>query len=173
MAKLYKGDANGKAQLVPLIGLKGEAGPQGPQGETGPQGPAGQGVPAGGTAGQMIIKIDNANYNAAWTTVFNIDESIHMYKIVTTRISAQYQKVDVFTDVSFGILPKNVQLPFTTYDGGHSVFPCVDSSGKFAEMCYAVVDSDGILNTYTIDDSPLNGYIEPGTLLVSFIAKNW
>lgn len=173
MAKLYKGDANGKAQLVPLIGLKGEAGPQGPQGETGPQGPAGQGVPAGGTAGQMIIKIDNANYNAAWTTVFNADESIHMYKIVTTRISAQYQKVDVFTDGSFGILPKNVQLPFTTYDGGHSVFPCVDSSGKFAEMCYAVVDSDGILNTYTIDDSPLNGYIEQGTLLVSFIAKNW
>lgn len=56
MAKLYKGDANGKAQLVPLIGLKGEAGPQGPQGEPGPQGSAGQGVPAGGGVGQVLTK---------------------------------------------------------------------------------------------------------------------
>lgn len=168
---IYYGDANGKAQEVVVVGMQGPAGPQGPQGATGPQGPAGQGVPAGGTAGQMIIKIDNSNYNAAWTTVFNADESIHMYKIVTTRISAQYQKVDVFTDGSFGILPQKVQLPFTTYYGGHSVFPYADSSGKFAGMCYAVVSKDGILNTYTVDDSLLGGFIEPGTLLVSFIAN--
>ena len=40
----------------------------GPTGATGPQGPAGQGVPTGGTAGQMLTKIDATNYNTNWTT---------------------------------------------------------------------------------------------------------
>jgi len=41
----------------------------GTPGATGPQGPAGQGVPAGGTAGQFLTKIDGTNYNTDWTTV--------------------------------------------------------------------------------------------------------
>ncbi len=168
---IYYGDSSGKARKIALTGIPGPQGPAGPQGAPGPQGPAGQGVPTGGAAEQMLVKKNNSNYNAAWTTVFNVDESIHMYKIVTTRISAQYQKVDVFTSGSFGILPKSVQLPFTTYYGGHSVFPCVDSLGKFVEMCYAVVDKGGMLNTYTVDGSSLSGFIESGTLLVSFIAN--
>ena len=64
-------------------GLQGEQGPQGetgatgargPQGETGatgatgPQGPAGQGVPAGGTAGQVLQKVDGTDYNTEWVT---------------------------------------------------------------------------------------------------------
>lgn len=69
MAKLYKGDANGKAQLVPLIGLKGEPGPQGSQGETGPQGPTGQGVPAGGTINQMLIKNSSNDFDTRWENV--------------------------------------------------------------------------------------------------------
>ena len=38
-------------------------------GAQGPQGPAGPGVPAGGTAGQFLTKIDGTNYNTDWTTV--------------------------------------------------------------------------------------------------------
>lgn len=53
---MYYGDENGKAQEVVVVGMQGPAGPQGPQGATGPQGPAGQGVPAGGTAGQVLTK---------------------------------------------------------------------------------------------------------------------
>jgi hypothetical protein len=41
----------------------------GTPGATGPAGPAGQGVPAGGTAGQFLTKIDGTNYNTDWTTV--------------------------------------------------------------------------------------------------------
>ena len=67
MAKLYKGDANDKAQLVPLIGLKGDTGPQGPQGATGPQGPAGQGVPAGGGIGHVLTKKSLTDYDSQWT----------------------------------------------------------------------------------------------------------
>lgn len=53
-------------------GATGATGPQGPQGPTGatgatgPQGPAGQGVPTGGTAGQILSKIDGVNYNTQW-----------------------------------------------------------------------------------------------------------
>ncbi len=73
-------------------GATGPEGPQGPTGPTGatgaagatgPQGPAGndgadgadgvngangQGVPVGGTAGQVLEKIDGTDYNTQWTT---------------------------------------------------------------------------------------------------------
>lgn len=50
-------------------GAQGQEGPQGPIGETGPkgdQGPAGPGVPAGGTAGQVLTKVDETDYNTEW-----------------------------------------------------------------------------------------------------------
>jgi hypothetical protein len=74
------------------IGATGDAGPkgdtgatgaQGPQGDAGPQGPAGndgapgatgndgepgQGVPAGGTAGQILAKISGTDYDTEWIT---------------------------------------------------------------------------------------------------------
>ena len=45
----------------------GTQGAQGPQGTQGPQGAAGVGVPVGGTAGQLLSKIDATNYNVTWT----------------------------------------------------------------------------------------------------------
>ncbi|MFN3587966.1 MAG: C1q-like domain-containing protein [Spirosomataceae bacterium] len=56
------------------IGDIGPQGAQGPQGESGPigpqgaQGPAGQGVPTGGTANQVLAKVDGTDYNTAWVT---------------------------------------------------------------------------------------------------------
>lgn len=43
-------------------------GPAGPQGDPGADGPAGQGVPVGGTTGQVLAKIDATNYNTQWVT---------------------------------------------------------------------------------------------------------
>ena len=37
-------------------------------GSQGPAGPAGPGVPTGGTAGQVLAKIDSTNYNTQWVT---------------------------------------------------------------------------------------------------------
>jgi Collagen triple helix repeat (20 copies) len=56
-----KGDAG-------ATGLTGSAGATGPQGAMGPQGVAGQGVPTGGTTGQVLSKVDGTNYNTQWTT---------------------------------------------------------------------------------------------------------
>ena len=54
--------------------IPGPAGPMGSQGLTGPQGPAGtpgangQGVPVGGTTGQVLAKVDGSDYNTQWVT---------------------------------------------------------------------------------------------------------
>jgi len=44
----------------------GATGPTGPQGETGPTGATGAGLPTGGTAGQILAKIDEVDYNTEW-----------------------------------------------------------------------------------------------------------
>jgi hypothetical protein len=49
-------------------GVPGPPGPIGPAGPTGPTGAAGVGVPTGGTAGQVLEKIDGTNYNTQWAT---------------------------------------------------------------------------------------------------------
>ena len=49
-------------------GEQGEQGIQGEQGERGIQGPAGQGVPTGGTAGQVLAKASGTDYDTEWVT---------------------------------------------------------------------------------------------------------
>lgn len=51
-------------------GAAGAQGSQGATGNTGPQGDPGadgEGVPVGGTAGQVLTKVDGVDYNTAWT----------------------------------------------------------------------------------------------------------
>jgi hypothetical protein len=54
-----------------LAGPQGPTGPVGPRGSYGPVGPAGPGVPIGGTAGQILSKVSNTNFDTSWTTVVN------------------------------------------------------------------------------------------------------
>ena len=63
----YVGDATWQT-LVPLADITGPQGPQGARGATGATGPAGQGIPAGGTAGQMLVKRSGADYDTNWAT---------------------------------------------------------------------------------------------------------
>jgi hypothetical protein len=51
-----------------IQGVQGETGPAGPTGATGPAGANGVGVPTGGTAGQVLAKIDGTDYNTEWVT---------------------------------------------------------------------------------------------------------
>ena len=58
-------------QIVGPTGAQGTTGVQGTFGSNGAQGTAGtngQGVPTGGTAGQVLIKIDSTDYNTQWIT---------------------------------------------------------------------------------------------------------
>ena len=56
---------------IPTYGVVGPQGPTGPTGATGATGAAGPGVAVGGTANQVLTKIDGTNYNTQWTTVDN------------------------------------------------------------------------------------------------------
>ena len=59
--------------LASLEGPQGPAGADstvpGPQGQTGATGPAGPGIATGGTAGQILTKVDGTDYNTYWTNV--------------------------------------------------------------------------------------------------------
>jgi len=50
-------------------GPTGATGATGPTGATGAQGPPGQGVPAGGTTGQVLAKNTGTDYDTIWSTV--------------------------------------------------------------------------------------------------------
>ena len=61
--------AQGPAGPIGAQGPTGSQGPTGPTGNTGPQGiqgPTGPGVPTGGTAGQILAKVDASDYNTNW-----------------------------------------------------------------------------------------------------------
>lgn len=62
-------------------GRDGTDGAPGAKGDIGPQGPAGQGVPTGGTAGQILVKKSGINYDTEWKTVNNVT-STQVEKIV-------------------------------------------------------------------------------------------
>ena len=54
------------SQILNLVLPQGPTGAAGPTGSTGATGANGQGVPAGGTTGQVLAKIDGTNYNTQW-----------------------------------------------------------------------------------------------------------
>ena len=75
---MYYGDENGKAQEVVVVGMQGPAGPQGPQG------PQGEGVPTGGTAGQVLMQSNDgpvwANLPNGWNIVDSyVDSHYKLY----------------------------------------------------------------------------------------------
>jgi hypothetical protein len=70
----YGSDAAGNYNLDKLDMILGNAeggiaGPAGPAGPEGPAGPAGVGVPAGGTTGQVLQKVSDADFDVAWVTL--------------------------------------------------------------------------------------------------------
>ena len=73
----------------------GPAGPMGPQGLTGPQGSAGtpgangQGVPVGGTTGQVLAKVDATDYNTQWVTPSAGGSGAQVALIATKTTNAQ------------------------------------------------------------------------------------
>lgn len=57
-----RGDKGAKGDT----GATGPQGPAGATGATGPQGPAGEGVPAGGSTGQVLAKRSGSDYDTYW-----------------------------------------------------------------------------------------------------------
>src|SRR5215831_1135851 len=58
----------GKVGGIVAAGPPGQEGPEGPEGPVGDPGPPGLGLPAGGTAGQVLVKDTSTDYDTSWQT---------------------------------------------------------------------------------------------------------
>lgn len=86
-------------------GATGATGATGPQGDAGPQGDPGEGVPTGGTTGQVLVKASNDDYDTEWAT--NPDAVTLAGTLDYLTLSGQEitrNAIDLTTDVT-GTLP--------------------------------------------------------------------
>ena len=74
----------GTATTIEVAGLQG---PQGPQGATGATGSAGQGVPSGGTTGQVLRKASGTNYDTEWAAAGSGSGSVTSVALAGTGLS--------------------------------------------------------------------------------------
>lgn len=181
---MYYGDSNGKAQRIVVTGMQGPAGPQGPQGATGPQGPAGQGVPAGGTAGQVLTQSNDgpvwANLpDQGWSQVSNFTNNYYdlwesgsirilipksTYKLSVTPELATTNIYSFYATESLGGLIPSNHYPKVNASAT-SEFPRLDISSKATGITKAIVTAYSygsiyiqVVGFYT-DDSMTTGPI--------------
>ena len=101
--------------------IPGPAGPMGPQGLTGPQGPAGtpgangQGVPVGGTTGQVLAKVDATDYNTQWVTPSAGGSGAQVALIATKTTNAQVLSLANETNTGDLVTFDNVVTSNTTF----------------------------------------------------------
>jgi hypothetical protein len=173
-----------------ILGAQGPAGPTGATGATGAQGPAGatgpagQGVPTGGTTGQVLSKIDNTNYNTQWITPASGGGSITSVTEATKNgmTSAAVGTLVYQTDGFKGIYAKesdgwrcqSVDKPITFISFGSQ------SSSIVPPYTGSIVTLDASHHTIIIGGS-WDDYISPITLpaasackgrVYSFLVKN-
>lgn len=131
-------------------------GPEGPQGDPGAAGAAGQGVPTGGTTGQVLSKIDNTDYNTQWTTP---DDLSGLATVATTGAysdlsglptlgTASAEDVGFFATAAQGALADSALQPGDT-------IPWTDVTGKPTFAAIATSGSASDLSTGTLPPARL------------------
>jgi len=91
-------------------GADGPEGPQGPQGIQGIKGDTGPGVPTGGTANQVLAKVNGTDFNSIWKTLAkadvglgNVDNTTDLNKPISTATqTALNGKVNTSIAISAG-----------------------------------------------------------------------
>lgn len=147
------------------VSLIGPTGPTGPTGPAGADGTDGVGVPAGGTANQLLAKIDNTNYNTTWVD----PPTSAVWGAITGTLSDQTDlqgaldlKADIFTGntyavAGYGAAGEAVSIPGWNYSN--------DYGGLFAYLPQTPIDDTGGFNINQITtaitpsiDSPNESY---------------
>lgn len=105
--------------------LVGNQGPTGPAGPTGATGATGVGVAAGGTANQVLTKVNGTDYNTTWTNNTPADGTV------------THAKLNGFTGVTYADVSINTS---TTYNWYHIVIP----AGKAFSDIVSVVPYGGV-----------------------------
>lgn len=140
-------------------GIQGPTGPTGPQGPQGNTGPAGQGVPTGGTAGQILEKQSSTNYDTAWVTpAFVSDAEFTAYQELIKEPTGFPNRTDSVTSFNdgtrlFTIAP--AVSSFKVYIKGHEFTKSASESITLTNADgnhYIYYDINGTLSqTQTID----------------------
>ncbi|MFT3991864.1 MAG: hypothetical protein QM680_10695 [Luteolibacter sp.] len=94
-------------------GAAGEKGDKGDQGDTGEKGEDGVGVPAGGTAGQVLAKISGTDYDTGWIdaasgggSLTNFSESVNSSSPNTSIPVVSLAATNAATNVDLALVPK-------------------------------------------------------------------
>ena len=93
--------------LASLVGPQGPIGPIGPQGPIGLTGP---GVPVGGTAGQILAKIDLTNYNTQWINNFALPSLTSGSVLFSNGTTIAQDNANFFYNDSTNILYANMDM---------------------------------------------------------------
>ncbi|HMR90122.1 MAG TPA: hypothetical protein PKD51_18300 [Saprospiraceae bacterium] len=124
-----------------MIGAQGPQGPEGPQGPTGAQGPAGAagpGVPTGGTANQVLTKVDGTDYNTQWSTPSGGADNLGNHTATQNLNMANFDITNVKEIMPARLRLKINQTPHT-----------FTSSNVALWTTYAQIISSNIPTTYT------------------------
>lgn len=114
------------------VGAAGAEGPQGPAGAAGANGTNGQGVPTGGTTGQVLAKIDNTDYNTQWVTQtspqYTIGQNIQggiVFFVYMDSSNVQHALIAA---------PADESVPAATYNWADAVAQCNNKDdGTYAD----------------------------------------
>jgi hypothetical protein len=162
--------------IVPgtLTGSVGVPGPQGPTGATGatgatgPTGPAGSpgvGVPAGGTAGQFLTKIDGTNYNTDWTTV-----NLSAYAVKANNLSDLTNFATARDNLGLGTLNSPTFAGITAQGSGANVANLTPTSLSLTHATsgsFTIQPSSGI----TFPDATVQTTAFTTSQLTAYLAK--
>lgn len=96
------GDTIDAGQVVGATGATGPTGPAGstgPAGATGATGAAGPGVASGGSAGQILTKVDGTEYNTQWTALANSGLVVTNTNAVVKTVNEAFTTINGATGV--------------------------------------------------------------------------
>jgi len=110
-------------------GPVGPTGPVGAPGVPGPAGPVGIGVPTGGTAGQVLSKVDAANYNTQW--VSTTSGSSAKAELKATITAPQSFSSNANTDVIFNNMIISPSTSNASYNNATGIYTVGDGGGIF------------------------------------------
>jgi hypothetical protein len=130
--------------------------PQGVKGDTGATGAAGQGVPTGGTAGQVLAKINGTNYNTEW---IDPPDEFAVWGQITGSLSAQLDLASALagkypTSNPSGFITSSALSPYLTQASAASTYyPQTNPSGYI---------TSGALTGYATQSWVQSGYAPIG-----------
>jgi len=152
-------------------GQDGEDGAAGAPGAAGPQGDPGVGVPAGGTANQVLTKVDGTDYNTIWSdpatvTVPNAYDSYNTNDTLTQNrtVTMQDKRITMAANTTAGTNRTMLRLttPYTSDDAFTNYLVGVSPQDSFKIFNY-----DGVTHFETYGGGGLQIGTNDETLILS------